>query len=242
MSGPCAGRSPLRRIRKSAAKKPRTMSRAMRDDMELASRDRVAARVRRRTPRMCRQARSPPERGEDEAGEGGEHRDRDDPAERGEDRADGLIAHDLCVPRGEHDHDEEWWRRNPVQDGGEEERVDWLDPREWDRESDDRRERDDAVERPRPMPVLVEPFEPTERLRNGVGGCAREHRYREKTGADHADREGQAREVPRERTERLRGVAARVDVPDPAAAQRHGRREDDEIHDEVRDEHPDGYA
>lgn len=106
-----AGSSPKRRIRKSAAKTPRTMSRAIRDDIP----KRIAERVRPRTSRMCRQARSARERGKRQSSESREHRDRDDPAEGGEDGADGLIAHHLLVARGKHDHDEEWRRRDPVQ-------------------------------------------------------------------------------------------------------------------------------
>ena len=191
---------------------------------------------------MCRRAGSPRERGERQSSEGREHRGRDDPAEGGEDRAYGLIAHHPLVARGKHDHDEKWRRRDPVEHRREEERVDGLHSRERDHQADDRRDGDDTIERPGPPPVFVEPLAPTERLGNGVGGRAREHRHREKAGAHHTDCEDDAREVSRERAQSLRGIRAGGDIRGAVRVKGQGRREDDEIHDEVRGEHADGHV
>ena len=55
---------------------------------------------------LQRAAASSADRGEDERGERDGHRDRGDPAERGEDRSDALRSHDARVPRGQHDEHE----------------------------------------------------------------------------------------------------------------------------------------
>src|SRR5207237_7730809 len=102
--------------------------------------------------------------GEPEAEKGCEHRDRHRPPEYPEPRADRLPAHHILAGGGKHDDDEEEWRRDAVQDGREEKGVDRFHACEGDEEADEGRERDDAVERPRPAPIFIETLPPSERF------------------------------------------------------------------------------
>ena len=86
--------------------------------------------------------------------------------------------------------------------------------------------------------MLVEPLPPPERLGHGVRRRARQHRHGEQPRADHADSEHEAREISGERTQRLRRIRAGGDLRLPAGVERECRRQDDEIHDQVREEHP----
>src|SRR6267378_7811446 len=105
-------------------------------------------------PGECAARHLRPDRREGEAEKRREHRDRDGPPEDGEHRPDGLMAHHLRVAGGQHDDDEEEWRRGAIQDRREEKGVDRFYARERDDQPDDRRESDDPIKGPRPSPIL----------------------------------------------------------------------------------------
>src|SRR3569832_861328 len=86
-----------------------------------------------------------------------EHRDRDRPAERGQEGADRLISHHLAGPGALHDQHQEKRGEDPVNDRRPEEGGNRLDSGKGHRGAEHRRGQDDGVKVSRPRPSLSSP-------------------------------------------------------------------------------------
>ena len=149
----------------------------------------------------------------------------------------GVLTHELRVVAHEHDEHQERGREDAVEDGGQKEHADRARLEEIEQHATRDRARKDEVEVAAAPRGEVEPRPPAEDLGDGKGGRASQDRDRQEPRADQPEREEEVGGVAGERPQGFGGLARRRDLGEPRAVEGRRRREDDEVHHDVREEH-----
>ena len=153
-----------------------------------------------------------------------------------------MLAHDGSIVPHQHDENENRRRQQAVDDRGQEQHPDGVDAQQIEQHPGRDRGGHYRVELSGPVGREVEAGPPPEQLGHRVGRRAGQHGNGEQPGPDDAEREQEVGGVAGQRTQCLGRLPARLDLVLAGAVERRCRREDDEVHDQVREEHPGGHV
>ena len=148
-----------------------------------------------------------------------------------------MLAHDGAIATDEHDEQQERWGQEPVENRAEKEHPHRVRPGEVQQHPRDHGPGEDQIEPPPAPRREIEPRAPAEDLGDGERRRSGQHRYGQEPRADDPQREEAVREVAGQGTQGLGGLARGLDLGPSGRMQGRGRREHDEEHRDVREQH-----
>ena len=148
----------------------------------------------------------------------------------------GLVGHELAIAGDIEDSDEQERGKDPVDHRCPKEGLYRIDVEKIHGNPDERRKYQDGVEGPGALEGFVQSFLPLERFRKSVGGRSGEGWNGQEADPDESRRIKKVSERAGQGSECFGRLFLCVDLGDSVGMERHGGRQNDEIHHEIGEE------